>query len=204
MKCPKWQKKENFLLLWSLHFEACWASHPASSRDNVCGTVIGMGFFLLSTHCSAGVVPVGHLLTMSERSLKVIFVHTIWRSFWSKGLPCSHHLWCLWSSSASTGWWAFPHSTLLLCIFHILQAVWRWLWDNHHKVDKKFWQNYFFHFHLHVKCMLYASSEAELAVLMDRLAEACLAHPNFCWMSVICISERSSGLLSFSRHLYIA
>lgn len=31
----------------------------------------------------------------------------------------------------------FPDSTLLLCAFHVTQAVWRWLWDSAHKVKKE-------------------------------------------------------------------
>ena len=31
----------------------------------------------------------------------------------------------------------YPNATVLLCLFHILQAVWRWLWDSHHHVEKK-------------------------------------------------------------------
>ena len=30
----------------------------------------------------------------------------------------------------------WPDATLLLCIFHLLQALWRWLWDSTHKIDK--------------------------------------------------------------------
>lgn len=30
----------------------------------------------------------------------------------------------------------FPTSRLLLCIFHICQAFWRWLWQREHKVEK--------------------------------------------------------------------
>lgn len=26
----------------------------------------------------------------------------------------------------------YPHITGLLCVFHVLQAMWRWLWSTHH------------------------------------------------------------------------
>lgn len=29
----------------------------------------------------------------------------------------------------------FPKSTLLLCTFHVLQAVWRWQWDSKHNIN---------------------------------------------------------------------
>jgi len=28
----------------------------------------------------------------------------------------------------------FPQSTSLLCIFHVLQAAWQWLWDAKHSI----------------------------------------------------------------------
>ncbi|PIK60343.1 hypothetical protein BSL78_02712 [Apostichopus japonicus] len=31
----------------------------------------------------------------------------------------------------------YPRSVLLLCVFHLLQALWRWLWDSKKKVEKK-------------------------------------------------------------------
>ncbi|KAJ8970404.1 hypothetical protein NQ317_017186 [Molorchus minor] len=30
----------------------------------------------------------------------------------------------------------FPNSTLLLCTFHVCQAIWRWLWNADHKIEK--------------------------------------------------------------------
>jgi transposase-like protein len=31
----------------------------------------------------------------------------------------------------------FPSSTLILCQFHVQQAMWRWLWDSNHHVAKE-------------------------------------------------------------------
>ncbi|XP_029347795.1 uncharacterized protein LOC115034623 [Acyrthosiphon pisum] len=31
---------------------------------------------------------------------------------------------------------AFPASTLLLCAFHVCQALWRWLWESKHQIEK--------------------------------------------------------------------
>lgn len=30
----------------------------------------------------------------------------------------------------------WPESHLFLCVFHILQQIWRWLWDSHHGIKK--------------------------------------------------------------------
>jgi hypothetical protein len=51
----------------------------------------------------------------------------------------------------------FTHATLLLCTFHTLQAVWRYLWDSHHKVvknDRPLLMNYF-------KDILYSKDKEE-------------------------------------------
>ena len=32
---------------------------------------------------------------------------------------------------------SWPSSVLLLCIFHVLQAMWTWLWDAKHKIENK-------------------------------------------------------------------
>jgi len=31
---------------------------------------------------------------------------------------------------------AFPASTLQLCAFHVCQALWRWLWESKHQIEK--------------------------------------------------------------------
>jgi len=31
----------------------------------------------------------------------------------------------------------WPNSSTLLCVFHVLQAVWRWLWDSKHNIPLK-------------------------------------------------------------------
>ena len=31
----------------------------------------------------------------------------------------------------------WPNATLLVCVFHILQALWRWEWDSDNKIDKR-------------------------------------------------------------------
>lgn len=34
----------------------------------------------------------------------------------------------------------FPLSKRLLCVFHILQALWRWLTDRDHHISQEHWQ----------------------------------------------------------------
>ena len=65
--------------------------------------------------------------------------------------------------NALAGTWG--SSELLLCIFHILQAQWNWLWDGKHGVekdDRPVLLNLF-------RNVLYAEGEAELAVQLEML-----------------------------------
>ena len=63
---------------------------------------------------------------------------------------------------ALSGVW--PHSVLLLCIFHVLQAMWSWIWDAKHGIkheDKAHLLQLF-------RQVLYAETNVEVS---DRLEE---------------------------------
>jgi len=93
------------------------------------------------TPCAAGAVPLGIIITKQQsynayvagfRLLKGAFKP----SFNGKGFP---NIFLTDQSEAEitafeTVW---PESTNLLCIFHVLQAVWRWLWDSKHGIPKQ-------------------------------------------------------------------
>ena len=53
----------------------------------------------------------------------------------------------------------WPHAVLLLCVFHLLQALWRWLWDSDHKIPKLDRPTLFNVF----KSVLYAPNETEFS-----------------------------------------
>jgi len=53
----------------------------------------------------------------------------------------------------------FPASTCLLCIFHVLQAAWRWLWDAKHGIRMDHRQECFGY----ISQMLYCLTEVECA-----------------------------------------
>ncbi|PIK45876.1 hypothetical protein BSL78_17255 [Apostichopus japonicus] len=66
----------------------------------------------------------------------------------------------------------YPESVLLLCTFHLLQAMWRWLWDSKHKVEKKHRPLLLNSF----KTLVYAETEADLqhkleCVTLDPVAQ---------------------------------
>ena len=59
---------------------------------------------------------------------------------------------------------AWPSSVLLLCIFHVLQALWTWLWNQQNKIENKDRQVLLLKF----RAVLYAETQEELA---DRLED---------------------------------
>lgn len=59
----------------------------------------------------------------------------------------------------------WPCSVLLLCIFHVLQAMWTWLWDGKHKIENKDRQRLLVLF----RSVLYAESEGELSTKLENL-----------------------------------
>ena len=59
---------------------------------------------------------------------------------------------------------AWPSSVLLLCIFHVLQALWTWLWNQHNKIENKDRQVLLLKF----RAVLYAETQEDLA---DRLED---------------------------------
>ncbi|KAF0683893.1 Uncharacterized protein FWK35_00034858, partial [Aphis craccivora] len=77
----------------------------------------------------------------------------------------------------------FPHSNLLLCIFHVLKAMWRWLWDSKHDIanqDRKHLMKLF-------RSIAYADNEENLVEMVDtrHINEN---RSNFKW----CIAYRST------------
>ena len=60
---------------------------------------------------------------------------------------------------------AWPSSVLLLCIFHVLQALWTWLWSQHNKIENKDRQVLLLKF----RAVLYAETQEELADNLEDL-----------------------------------
>lgn len=97
--------------------------------------------FLLLTHSCAGGLPLGIIITQSEESqvisqgldtLKSLLPED---AFSGRGMD-GPQVFITDDSRAerSAIQRAFPQATLLLCIFHVLQAVWRWLWKREHGI----------------------------------------------------------------------
>ena len=141
----------------------------------------GSRIFLLLTHTSAGGLPLGVLITSNEQEdtisqglalLKTIFPDG---AFGGKGTgPCAFITDdCLAERRALQT--AFPESTLLLCTFHILQAVWRWLWEAKHAVQKADRQCLY----SYIKEMVYAADSSAVdsaynRALLDPFVKRCI------------------------------
>ncbi|ROJ26343.1 hypothetical protein DPX16_12505 [Anabarilius grahami] len=127
--------------------------------------------FLLLTHTCAGGLPLGIVKTQSEDERTISEGLELFKSLLTKDAfggrgeagPC---VFLTDDSKAEKGAIAqvFPEATQLLCIFHLLQAVWRWLWNKEHKVEMKDRQTLF----SIVKDMLYAREMSTVELLYQQ------------------------------------
>ena len=140
--------------------------------------------FLLMTHSAAGGVPLGVLITTSESipTLQAGFM-VLKRllppdAFFGRGTDGPQTIMtddcaALRQSLHAT----YPSSRLLLCTFHLLQAMWRWLWDSHNAILKGDRPQLLIAF----RRLVYASTEGELSAEYATLSEGILArkYPKF-------------------------
>ena len=92
--------------------------------------------FLLLTHSCAGGLPLGILICQSEdqqtifEGLELLKNIVGEKAFAGRG-QAGPQIFLTDDCRAERGalGQAFPDATLLLCSFHLLQAVWRWLWS---------------------------------------------------------------------------
>ena len=96
----------------------------------------GCRVFLLLTHSCAGGLPLGILICQSEdqqtifEGLELLKNIVGEKAFAGRG-QAGPQIFLTDDCRAERGalGQAFPDATLLLCSFHLLQAVWRWLWS---------------------------------------------------------------------------
>ena len=99
-----------------------------------------MRLFIICTHCLAGALPLGVAITSEEQMETLTVAFSLLKSifpddsFFVKKMPdvimtdtCSELREALSE--------VFPTSNLLLCSFHILEQVWRWLFDKKHGIS---------------------------------------------------------------------
>ena len=71
----------------------------------------------------------------------------------------------------------WPDAILLLCVWHVLNAVWRWVWQGDHKIDKTDRPYLLKAF----RSLLYAKTDQEFDIIQNGLFsdEIVLRYPNF-------------------------
>ena len=71
----------------------------------------------------------------------------------------------------------WPESKLLLCVWHVLNAVWRWLWQGNHQIGKDDRPHLLKKF----RSILYAKTEAEYDNKKEEflLDPTCLKYPQY-------------------------
>ena len=132
-----------------------------------------------------GGLPLGEILCTREDSETLYFAFELLKkvlpayAFYGRGCDVGPILFMtddssVLRSSLSRSW---PQAEILLCQFHVLQAFWIWLWDNHHciaKADRPILLKLF-------RLVLYSRCESELSKRLDELNlnPVTLQYPNF-------------------------
>ena len=137
--------------------------------------------FLLCTHNVSGALPCGLVITSDEKenTVKLAFQmlsgclseYTFYGRGSTKVILTDN---CLEERKALKSVW--PTVTLLLCIFHVLQQVWRWVVDKNHHIDQHDRPEVFSLF----KKALYAESEENFDDCYEDLLsdDVCSKYPN--------------------------
>lgn len=137
----------------------------SSNMDRHCCSV-----FLLLTHSCVGGLPIGVLITTSESEATLKAALNLYQSilppncFAGRGRQGPQIFMtddCVAEQKALRH--TFPQSVLLLCVFHVLQATWRWIWDAKNNIPKDKRPH---HLH-HMKRLVYAETAEDI----DRLYE---------------------------------
>lgn len=121
--------------------------------------------FMLMTHSPAGALPIGVLILPNEQCATIVSALQLYLSllddqcFGGRGV-IGPLLFMTDDSSAERNALqvVFPEAVLLLCVFHILQAYWRFLWDSKTNIVKESRRKLF----SFLKSMLYSTSEDDL------------------------------------------
>ena len=93
----------------------------------------------------------------------------------------------------------WPESTQLLCIFHFLQAMWRWLWDGKHEIKKDDRK----HLMLYMQNMVFAESKCKFDEIYAKLTvdTVALAYPNFLKHVKDCYARQEEWALCHRKDL---
>jgi len=92
---------------------------------------------------------------------------------------------------------AFPSARLLLCAFHICQALWRWLWESKHGIDKADRQSKMLHF----RSILFSQNETEALKSMDELCKD--KNVQFAKHMTLLKNRMQEWAVCYRKHLFI-
>ena len=129
--------------------------------------------FHLVCPSAIGALPLAEIITTREDGATILFALDLLKSvlpagaFYGRGRDVGPQVFMTDDSdverqSLSRAW---PESVLLLCIFHVLQAQWTWLWDGKHYIahaDRAALLQLF-------RRVLYAETEDELSVRLEEM-----------------------------------
>ena len=118
--------------------------------------------------CAAGAVPLGVCITGGQSAADYRLAFTLFKaatdgnSFGGQGFPLTFVTDDSEAEQAALKE-VWPESLIKLCLFHVQQAVWRWLWETKHGVDKDSRKLLMGNFQLLVRC----TSTEEMSHLYD-------------------------------------
>ena len=141
--------------------------------------------FHIMTPSAVGALPLGTMLTSREDEETLKFAFDLYKSllseksFYGRGPDVGPKLVLTDDSESERNAlkYAWPSIQLLLCLFHVLQAVWGWLWKGYHNISKDhrpFLLNAF-------KKLVYAKDEEEYSSALESFNEDSNVgrYPNF-------------------------
>ena len=163
--------------------------------------------FLMVTHSVCGALPLGIVITSDETTETLANALAQLKSalpedaFYGSSAANGPKVFmtdnCLELKEAISQNW--PDSTQVLCVFHLLQQIWRWLHDRNHGIaidDRP-------HILLAFKQVLYAENEDEFQSQFESLLEdeVALKYPNFIKYISVVYEDRESWAMCYRAEL---
>ena len=129
--------------------------------------------FHLMCPSTIGALPLAEMITTREDEFTIKFGLEMMKAvlppgaFYGRGRDIGPEVLmtddCLAERNALSSAW--PGAVLLLCIFHVLQAVWTWLWDGKHKIAAPHRSHLIALF----RQVVYAETEEELMIKLENM-----------------------------------
>ena len=135
--------------------------------------------FLIMTHSAAGGLPLGVMITTSESQTTLSTGMTLLKqllppdSFFGREDGPQAVMTDDCSALRQALQSVFPGASLILCTFHVLQEMWRWLWNSHNQIRKEDRPQLLNGF----RALVYADTEEDLSAAYARLSASPVAIP---------------------------